>query len=329
MPLSVLLFTATEWLLAALIFAIAGLYAAVGHGGSSGYQAAMALLGVDPALMKPIALTLNIVVSFIATVRFLRAGYFSLRVFLPFALSSVPMAFIGGGITLPPQIFKPLIGLVLLFAAFRLVVPVRARPAAAPTDPHALAADPQTSTAQLISEPTAPHWLTALAIGAALGLLSGMVGVGGGIFLSPLLVFMNWARLREISGISALFILVNSAAGLAAQLGLLSRMVGVGGVIFLSPLLIFMNWAHLWEIPGISALLIFLVNSAAGLAAKPASQLLFSPALVLYALAAVAGGWLGAGYGSLQLGNTGIRRVLAGAILIAGVKMLLEGLLPA
>ena len=277
MPLPVLLFTATEWLLAALIFAIAGLYAAVGHGGSSGYQAAMALLGVDPALMKPIALTLNIVVSFIATVRFLRAGYFSLRVFLPFALSSVPMAFIGGGITLPPQIFKPLIGLVLLFAAFRLVVPVRARPAAAPTDPHALAADPQTITAQLISEPTAPHWLTALAIGAALGLLSGMVGVGGGIFLSPLLVFMNWARLRDISGISALFILVNSAAGLAA---------------------------------------------------KPASLLLLPPALALYALAAVAGGWLGAGYGSLQLGNTGIRRVLAAAILIAGVKLLLEGLLP-
>ena len=277
MPLSVLLFTATEWLLAALIFAIAGLYAAVGHGGSSGYQAAMALLGVDPALMKPIALTLNIVVSSIATVRFLRAGYFSLRVFLPFALGSVPMAFIGGGLTLPPQIFKPLIGLVLLFAAFRLVVPVRERTAAAPTDPHALAADPQTITAQLISEPTAPHWLTGLAIGAALGLLSGMVGVGGGIFLSPLLVFMNWARLREISGISALFILVNSAAGLAA---------------------------------------------------KPASLLLLPPALALYALAAVAGGWLGAGYGSLQLGNTGIRRVLAAAILIAGVKMLLEGLLP-
>ena len=277
MPLSVLLFTATEWLLAALIFAIAGLYAAVGHGGSSGYQAAMALLGVDPALMKPIALTLNIVVSFIATVRFLRAGYFSLRVFLPFALSSVPMAFVGGGLTLPPQIFKPLIGLVLLFAAFRLVVPVRARTAAAPNDPHALAADPQTSTAQFISDPTAPHWITGLAIGAALGLLSGMVGVGGGIFLSPLLVFMNWGRLREISGISALFILVNSAAGLAA---------------------------------------------------KPTSLLLLPPALALYALAAVAGGWLGAGYGSLQLGNTGIRRVLAAAILIAGVKMLLEGLLP-
>ena len=89
-----------------------------------------------------------------------------------------------------------------------------------------------------------------------------------------------------------------------------------------------MNWAHLWDIPGISALFIFLVNSAAGLAAKPASLLLFTPSLALYALAAVAGGWLGAGYGSLQLGNTGIRRVLAAAILIAGVKMLLEGLLP-
>jgi len=103
--------------------------------------------------------------------------------------------------------------------------------------------------------------------------------------------------------------------------------VGVGGGIFLSPLLVFMNWARLRDISGISALFI-LVNSAAGLAAKPASLLLFTPSLALYALAAVAGGWLGAGYGSLQLGNTGIRRVLAAAILIAGVKMLLEGLLP-
>ena len=271
MTIPAIIFTTAEWLLAALIFAIAGLYAAVGHGGSSGYQAAMALLGTETALMKPIALTLNILVSGIASWRFLRAGYFSWRVFLPFALSSVPMAFVGGQITLPAQYFKPLLGAVLLFAAYRLMIPVKARHSEVPD------AASTNNIADLPAEPQPPHWLSALAIGAALGLLSGLVGVGGGIFLSPLLLFMNWAELRQISGISAVFILVNSTAGLAA---------------------------------------------------KPASLALLPPALALYALAAVAGGWLGAGYGKQHLTNTAIRRVLAAAVLIAGAKMFLEGLLP-
>ena len=271
MTIPAIIFTTAEWLLAALIFAIAGLYAAVGHGGSSGYQAAMALLGTETALMKPIALTLNILVSGIASWRFLRAGYFSWRVFLPFALSSVPMAFVGGQITLPAQYFKPLLGAVLLFAAYRLMIPVKARHSEVPD------AASTNNIADLPAEPQPPHWLSALAIGAALGLLSGLVGVGGGIFLSPLLVFMNWAELRQISGISAVFILVNSTAGLAA---------------------------------------------------KPASLALLPPALALYALAAVAGGWLGAGYGKQHLTNTAIRRVLAAAVLIAGAKLFQEGLLP-
>ena len=271
MTIPAIIFTTAEWLLAALIFAIAGLYAAVGHGGSSGYQAAMALLGTETALMKPIALTLNILVSGIASWRFLRAGYFSWRVFLPFALSSVPMAFVGGQITLPAQYFKPLLGAVLLFAAYRLMIPVKARHSEVPD------AASTNNIADLPAEPQPPHWLSALAIGAALGLLSGLVGVGGGIFLSPLLLFMNWAELRQISGISAVFILVNSTAGLAA---------------------------------------------------KPASLALLPPALALYALAAVAGGWLGAGYGKQRLTNINIRRVLAAAVLIAGAKMVQEGLLP-
>ena len=271
MTIPAIIFTTAEWLLAALIFAIAGLYAAVGHGGSSGYQAAMALLGTETALMKPIALSLNILVSGIASWRFLRAGYFSWRVFLPFALSSVPMAFVGGRLTLPPQYFKPLLGAVLLFSAYRLVVPVKAR------NSKVLDNASTNTIAHSPAEPQPPHWLSALAIGAALGLLSGLVGVGGGIFLSPLLVFMNWAELRQISGISAVFILVNSAAGLAA---------------------------------------------------KPASLALLPPALALYALAAIAGGWLGAGYGKQHLTNTAIRRVLAAAVLIAGAKLFQEGLLP-
>lgn len=275
MTIPQIVFTTAEWMLTALIFAIASLYAAVGHGGSSGYQAAMALLGTEPALMKPIALTLNIIVSGIASWRFLRAGYFSWRVFLPFALSSVPMAYLGGQVTLPAQYFKPLLGAVLLFAAYRLVIPLKPRPSAVP-DPATLVVEPTSSASDLMPAPNPPHWLAALAIGAALGLLSGLVGVGGGIFLSPLLVFMNWAQLRQISGISAVFILVNSAAGLAA---------------------------------------------------KPASLALLPPALAIYALAAVVGGWLGAGYGKQHLSNIAILRVLAVAILIAGVKLFQEGLL--
>ena len=275
MTIPPIVFTTAEWMLTALIFAIASLYAAVGHGGSSGYQAAMALLGTEPALMKPIALTLNIIVSGIASWRFLRAGYFSWRVFLPFALSSVPMAYLGGQVTLPAQYFKPLLGAVLLFAAYRLVIPLKPRPSAVP-DPAILVDEPTSSASDLVPAPNPPHWLAALAIGAALGLLSGLVGVGGGIFLSPLLVFMNWAQLRQISGISAVFILVNSAAGLAA---------------------------------------------------KPASLALLPPALAIYALAAVVGGWLGAGYGKQHLSNIAILRVLAAAILIAGVKLFQEGLI--
>ena len=275
MTIPPIVFTTAEWMLTALIFAIASLYAAVGHGGASGYQAAMALLGTEPALMKPIALTLNIIVSGIASWRFLRAGYFSWRVFLPFALSSVPMAYLGGQVTLTAQYFKPLLGAVLLFAAYRLVIPLKPRPSAVP-DPAILVNEPTSSASDLVPAPNPPHWLAALAIGAALGLLSGLVGVGGGIFLSPLLVFMNWAQLRQISGISAVFILVNSAAGLAA---------------------------------------------------KPASLALLPPALAIYALAAVVGGWLGAGYGKQHLSNIAILRVLAAAILIAGVKLFQEGLL--
>ena len=159
MTIPAIIFTTAEWLLAALIFAIAGLYAAVGHGGSSGYQAAMALLGTETALMKPIALTLNILVSGIASWRFLRAGYFSWRVFLPFALSSVPMAFVGGQITLPAQYFKPLLGAVLLFAAYRLMIPVKARHSEVPD------AASTNNIADLPAEPQPPHWLSALAIG--------------------------------------------------------------------------------------------------------------------------------------------------------------------
>ena len=180
------------------VFAVAVLYASVGHAGASGYLAAMALLGVAPAAMKPTALALNILVATIASWKFRRAGHFSWRLFWPFALTSVPMAFLGGRIALPIELYRSAVGIVLLASAYRLA----RRPApAAPNDRPA-------------SPPPVPPMPVALLLGAVLGFLAGLVGVGGGIFLSPLLLLMGWATVRTTAAVSALFILVNSAAGL-------------------------------------------------------------------------------------------------------------------
>jgi hypothetical protein len=183
----------TEVLLSLLILLAALLYSSVGHGGASGYLAAMALMGVAPAVMKPTALALNILVSLIAFAKFYRAGAFSWRLLWPFVLASVPFAWIGGWITLPTHFYKPLVGLVLIYTAW-----------------YSFRSAHQHERALV----NAPSIALRLMVGAALGFLSGLTGVGGGIFLSPLLLLLGWAPIRKISGISAAFILVNSIAGL-------------------------------------------------------------------------------------------------------------------
>jgi len=183
--------------LTVLIFAAALLYATVGHGGASGYLAAMALFDLAPEVMKPTALVLNLFVASVGTARYARAGCFAWNIFWPFAALSVPFAFLGGRLTLPVAAYKIILGLVLLFAAWRLAVKPSAHAAPAPK-PMVLP--------------------LALALGAAIGLLSGLTGVGGGIFLSPLLLLFGWADVRKTAGVSAAFILVNSAAGLLGHL---------------------------------------------------------------------------------------------------------------
>lgn len=185
-------------LLTILILAVAILYSSVGHAGASGYLAVMALFGVAPAVMKPTALTLNILVATIATIKFYRAGCFSFRLLWPFALASIPCAFIGGYITLPGHWYKTIVGVILLFAAYRLIL-------------IAKQAAEQTGIKHI------PLW-AALLSGAVIGFLSGLTGTGGGIFLSPLLLFMGWAETRQTSGVSAAFILVNSVAGLVGNI---------------------------------------------------------------------------------------------------------------
>jgi hypothetical protein len=215
---------ADPFLLPALIFAAAVLYSSVGHGGASGYLAAMALIGMAPAAMRPTALILNVLVASIAVFRFARAGNFAWAAFWPFAIASVPAAFLGGWLSLPTALFKQAVGAVLLIAAidlFRSAGRAAAGEASQPARPVPPAAG--------------------FAIGAGIGLLSGLTGTGGGIFLSPVLLFAGWVTMRGSAGVAAAFILCNSIAGLAGTslasgglpdgLPVLIVAAGVGGLI--------------------------------------------------------------------------------------------------
>jgi uncharacterized membrane protein YfcA len=234
-------------LMAGAMVAVAALYGSVGHGGASGYLAVMALAGLAPAVMKPTALALNLVVSALAAFAFWRAGHGAWRLFWPFALGSVPFAFLGGFLRVPAGAFHLLVALALLCAALRLAWPSAVR-------------------SPLRDLPRAP----AIVIGAGLGLLSGFTGVGGGIYLSPILLLARWADAKDGAALSALFILVNSAAALSAHL-LADRAV-------------------------------------------PSLALSLAPFVLL-------GGALGAWLGTQRLSSLVIRRGLAGALALAGVKL--------
>lgn len=189
--------------LALCIFLSAVLYSSVGHGGSSAYIAMMALFGVQPATMKPTALVLNLVVASLGVFRYLRAGLFRWRVVWPFLIGAVPLAFLGGSITLPGHWYRPLVGVILWASAVRMLWPRK------------LAAESETSD---------PPVVIAILAGAAIGFLSGLTGTGGGIFLSPLLIFMAWCAPKPASGVAALFIVANSAAGLLGNLSSLGSL---------------------------------------------------------------------------------------------------------
>lgn len=186
-------------ILAAAFLAIAFLYASVGHAGATGYLAIMAIAGMSPALMKPTALTLNVIVASVAVFKYYKRGAFSWPLFLPLVLASFPFAFIGGKITLPPDYYKPLVGIFLLYASWQA---------------FKRSIDEKPYDIKKVS------WPTLIVCGGTLGFLSGLTGVGGGVFLSPLMLFMQWASVRVISGVAAAFILINSISGLA---GLLSN----------------------------------------------------------------------------------------------------------
>ena len=194
-------------LLAAFFLIAALLYASVGHAGASAYLAIMALSGVSPDVARPTALALNVVVASLVSFRFWRAGHISWRALAPFLIGSIPLAFLGGSLPVAPDLYKKLVGIVLLLAALGMAMTARraARTDVGRADPHA---------------PTIP----AVGIGATIGLLSGLTGTGGGIFLSPVLLLAGWAQMRAASGMAAVFILGNSIAGLAGNVSRLASL---------------------------------------------------------------------------------------------------------
>ncbi len=252
-----------ELYLPLLIFVAAALYASVGHAGASGYLAAMALFHLAPDVMKPSALVLNLLVASLATVQFARANRgIAWKTLLPFAVGSVPLAFVGGYISLPGTWYRPLVGLVLLVGAVRLISPPPSSP-------------PSKDGSSETKPPSG--WVPGLPIigagglGALIGLLAGLTGTGGGIFLTPLLLLTGWEEGRKAAGVSAAFILVNSLAGLAA---------------------------------------------------KPGSLVRLPPGFALWAVAATLGGALGATLGSQKLSPVGLRRVLAAVLVVAAGKLI-------
>lgn len=235
------------WLTAGVV-AVAFLYASVGHAGASGYIAVMSLLALAPSFIRPTALALNVMVASLAFMQFARAGHFRWSLFWPFALLAPALAFYGGSLQLQTTVHRLLIGGVLLYSAWQLLVQIQPRPVRQP-----------------------PPLALALTLGGAIGLLSGLTGTGGGIFLTPLLLLRGYAAPKEAAAVSALFILVNSMFGL---------------------------WGY-----GLSS------------GQWPA------PAVPVIAAAAI-GGLAGATLGSRYLAPVTIRRLLAGVLVIAGVKLI-------
>ena len=232
-----------------LLFVVAFLYASVGHGGASGYLALMALFNFAPPVMKSSALLLNIFVSFIAFAQYYRGGYFKWKLFLPFAIASVPAAFIGASVEVDVIIYKKVLGVILIFPIIRLFGFLNTE-------------SEETKEVNII---------VALIVGAVIGFLSGMLGIGGGIILSPVILLLHYANMKQTASVSALFIFVNSITGLTS---LLSKGIKIDTMVY------------------------------------------------IWLIIAIAGGLLGAYFGSKKWNNTLLKRVLAIVLCIASFKLI-------
>ncbi|MBU1421629.1 MAG: sulfite exporter TauE/SafE family protein [Bacteroidetes bacterium] len=187
-----------SWEVLPLFLIIAFLYSSVGHGGASGYLALFALLGVARSEIAPVVLVLNIIVAVGGFINYYRAKHFNYKLLLPFIIGSIPGAFFGGLIKVPQDVFIIILGGVLLLASFRLL---------------------------LVKNQLESRWekvrdrifLIGIPVGFLLGILAGITGIGGGIFLSPLLLLMGWADVKKTAAVSSAFIVLNSLSGLFAK----------------------------------------------------------------------------------------------------------------
>lgn len=191
-----------------LLFAVAFLYAAVGHGGASGYLALMALFGMAPLTMKSSALIMNICVSLVSFIHYYRGNHFSWKLFIPFAIASVPASFLGALVTVDADMYKKILGVLLIFPVLRLFGVF----------------------GKENEEIRKMNTVIAIVIGISIGFLSGMIGIGGGIILSPVILLFHWARMKETAAVSALFIFVNSISGFT---GLLYKGVNIDNNVYL------------------------------------------------------------------------------------------------
>ena len=179
-----------------LLFLVAFLYSSVGHGGASGYLALMAIFSISPEVMKPTALLLNLFVSMTSFIQFYRGKHFKWKIFLPFAIASIPMAFVGGLIKVDTPVYNKILGLLLIIPIIRFLFFANIQ----------------------VHQIKKSNVLLSILIGGTIGFLSGLIGIGGGIILSPVLLLLKWADMKQTAAISALFIFVNSISGLAGQI---------------------------------------------------------------------------------------------------------------
>lgn len=239
----------TYWLFILLLFIVAFLYSSVGHGGASGYLALMAIFGIAPHIMKSSALIMNICVSLISFFHYYKGGYFKWKLFIPFAAASVPASFLGALVTVEADLYKKILGALLIFPALRLLG----------------------FFGKEIDEVKNINHFVAVFLGIAIGFLSGMIGIGGGIILSPVILLFHWANMKETAAVSALFIFVNSISALA---GLFTKGHGIDTSVYL--------WIAI----------------------------------------TLAGGFVGAYFGSIKMKNPVLKKILATVLLLASIKLL-------
>jgi len=198
-----MILSSIDFVIAGCLFLGAVLYTSVGHGGASAYIAIMSLFSVPPLVIKPTALSLNILVTSYTSWRYIRHKLFNLKLFIPICIGAIPAAFLGGYLDLPGHFYKPLVGVVLLASGIKLLF----------------------QSASAAERPAKePQFLLALLIGASIGFLAGLTGTGGGIFLSPLILFLGWTTVKGASGTASAFIFVNSVSGLLGNISSVSSL---------------------------------------------------------------------------------------------------------